>query len=233
MATAIDPRLVTLTAPDTFAAERYQGLRLKLEQLRAEKALRVIAVTSPGAGDGKTLTSINLAGVLARESDAKILLVDADLRRSSVSAQLGLEPGAPGLADLIAGGKKSLAELIRRPDTCGFDVLPAGSSSRSVQKLFRAERFTQILAEARERYDYVLLDTPPLVPVYDAAVLARQVDGVILVVAAAKTPRKLLGAALDLLDASKVVGLVFNDDTSPMFGYSNRAYRPYFTSARA
>lgn len=233
MATAIDPRLVTLTAPDTFAAERYQGLRLKLEQLRAEKALRVIAVTSPGAGDGKTLTSINLAGVLARESDAKILLVDADLRRSSVSAQLGLEPGAPGLADLIAGSKKSLAELIRRPDTCGFDVLPAGSSSRSVQKLFRAERFTQILAEARERYDYVLLDTPPLVPVYDAAVLARQVDGVILVVAAAKTPRKLLGAALDLLDASKVVGLVFNDDTSPLFGYSNRAYRPYFTSARA
>lgn len=233
MATAIDPRLVTLTAPDTFAAERYQGLRLKLEQLRAEKALRVIAVTSPGAGDGKTLTSINLAGVLARESDAKILLIDADLRRSSVSQQLGLEAGTAGLADLIAGTKTTLSELIRRPDMCGFDVLPAGSSSRSVQKLFRAERFTQIIAEVRERYDYVLLDTPPLVPVYDAAVLARQVDGVILVVAAAKTPRKLLGAALDLLDASKVVGLVFNDDTSPLFGYSNRAYRPYFTSARA
>jgi protein-tyrosine kinase len=233
MATAIDRRLVTLTAPDTFAAERYQGLRLKLEQLRAEKSLRVIAVTSPGAGDGKTLTSINLAGVLARESEARILLMDADLRRSSVSEQLGLEAGAAGLADLIAGSRKQLSELIRRPDNCGFDVLPAGSSSRSVQKLFRAERFTQILAEARERYDYVLLDTPPLVPVYDAAVLARQVDGVILVVAADRTPRKLLGAALDLLDASKVVGLVFNADTSPLFGYNNRAYRPYFTSARA
>ena len=96
MGTAIDPRLVTLTAPDTFAAERYQGLRLKLEQLRAEKSLRVIAVTSPGAGDGKTLTSINLAGVLARESDAKILLIDADLRRSSVSEQLGHRVGNRG-----------------------------------------------------------------------------------------------------------------------------------------
>jgi capsular exopolysaccharide synthesis family protein len=232
MATAIDPRLVTLTAPDTFAAERYQGLRLKLEQLRADKALRVIAVTSPGAGDGKTLTSINLAGVLARESDARILLIDADLRRSSVSEQLGLEAGAAGLADLIASSKKQLSELIRRPDRCGFDVLPAGSSSRSVQQLFRAERFARILAEARERYDYVLLDTPPLVPVFDAAVLARQVDGVILVVAAEKTPRKLLGAALDLLDASKVVGIVFNADTSPLFGYNNSAYRPYFTSTR-
>jgi capsular exopolysaccharide synthesis family protein len=233
MATAIDPRLVTLTAPDTFAAERYQGLRLKIEQLRAEKALRVIAITSPGAGDGKTLTSINMAGVLARESDATILLIDADLRRSSVSEQLGIERGAPGLADLISASKKSLPELIRRPETCGFDVLPAGSSSRSVQKLFRAERFAEILKEARERYDYVLLDTPPLVPVYDAAVLARQVDGVILVVAADKTPRRLLGAALDLLDASKVVGLVFNDDSSPLFGYNNRAYRGYFESARA
>ena len=109
-------------------------------------------------------------------------------------------------APAAASSRRTLPGLIRRPEKCGFDVLPAGSSSRSVQKLFRAERFTQILAEARERYDYVLLDTPPLVPVYDAAVLARQVDGVILVVAADKTPRKLLGAALDLLDASKVVG---------------------------
>lgn len=233
-ATRIDHRLVTLTAPDTFAAERYQGLRIKLEQLRAQKALRVIAITSPGAGDGKTVTSINLAGVLARESDARVLLIDADLRRSSVGEQLGIEAGAAGLADLIAGSRKQLAELVRRPDRCLFDVLPAGSSSRSVQKLFRAERFTQILEEARTRYDYVLLDTPPLVPVFDAAVLARTVDGVIMVVAAGKTPRKLLAAALDLLEPAKVIGLVFNADDTPIFGYYSRAYRPYFNhSARA
>jgi capsular exopolysaccharide synthesis family protein len=231
MATRIDSRLVTLTAPDTFAAERYQGLRLKLEQLRANKALKVIAITSPGAGDGKTLTSINLAGVLARESDARILLVDADLRRSSVSTHLGIEAGAAGLADLIAGSKKQMADLIRRPERCGFDVLPAGASPQSVQKLFRSERFSQILDDARGRYDYVLLDTPPLVPVFDAAVLARRVDGMILVVAADKTPRKLLAAALDMVDASKVVGIVFNADNSPLFGYNSSAYRPYFTSS--
>lgn len=231
MATRIDSRLVTLTAPDTFAAERYQGLRLKLEQLRADKALKVIAITSPGAGDGKTLTSINLAGVLARESDARILLIDADLRRSSVSAHLGIEAGAAGLADLIAGSRKQLPELVRQPDGCGFDVLPAGSSSKSVQKLFRSERFSQILDEARGRYDYVLLDTPPLVPVFDAAVLARKVDGMILVVAADRTPRKLLSAALDMVDSSKVVGIVFNADNSPLFGYNSSAYRPYFTSS--
>lgn len=233
MATRIDSRLVTLTAPDTFAAERYQGLRLKLEQLRATTALKVIAITSPGAGDGKTLTSINLAGVLARESDARILLVDADLRRSSVRGQLGLGAGAAGLADLIAGSRKTLPELIQRPERCAFDVLPTGSSSRSVQQLFRSGRFTQILDDARGRYDYVLLDTPPLVPVFDAAVLARAVDGMILVVAADKTPRKLLAAALDMVDSSKVVGIVFNADNSPLFGYNSGAYRPYFTSSRA
>jgi capsular exopolysaccharide synthesis family protein len=233
MTTRIDPRLVSLTAPHTFAAERYQGLRLRLEQLRAEKGLRAVAISSPGAGDGKTLTSINLAGVLARESEARILLIDADLRRSSVSTQLGLDPAAPGFADLIVSSRKALAELVRRPEMCAFDVLQAGSSSGSVHKLFRAERLPQILADARAAYDFVLLDTPPLVPVFDAAVLARQVDGVILVVAAEKTPRRLLAAALDQLDPSKVVGIVFNNDSSPLFSYSNRAYRPYFESARA
>lgn len=230
MATRIDPRLVSLTAPHTFAAERYQGLRLRLEVLRADTGLRAVAISSPGSGDGKTLTSINLAGVLARESDARILLIDADLRRSSVSTQLGLDRNAAGLADLIVNSRMPLAELVRRPEMCGFDVLQSGSSSRSVHKLFRDERLGQILADARAAYDFVLLDTPPLVPVFDAAVLARQVDGVILVVAAEKTPRQLLGAALDQLDPSKVVGIVFNNDTSPLFSYSNRAYRPYFES---
>ena len=228
-ANRINSRLVTLTAPDTFAAERYQGLRLKIEQIRQKTGLQVIAVTSPGAGDGKTVTSINLAGVLARDSSLRVLLIDADLRRSSVSEQLGLDAGAPGLADLIARSPKPLPALIKHPEICGFDLLPAGSSSMSVQALFRSTRFAQILDEARGLYDYVLLDTPPLAPVFDAAVLARAVDGVIVVVAADKTPRRLLGVALDLLDPAKVIGIVFNNDQSPLFGYNASAYRPYFS----
>ena len=226
----LNSRLVTLTAPNTFAAERYQGLRLKIEQMRQKTGLRVIAVTSPGAGDGKTMTSINLAGVLARDSNLRVLLIDADLRRSAVSEQLGLEAGAAGLADLIARSPKPLAATIKHPEICGFDLLPAGSSAMSVQSLFRSERFGTILEEARGLYDYVILDTPPLAPVFDAAVLARAVDGVIVVVAADKTPRRLLAVALDLLDPAKVVGIVFNNDNSPLFGYHTSAYKPYFSS---
>src|SRR5688500_7278257 len=168
-ANRINSRLVALTAPDTFAAERYQGLRLKIEQIRQKSGLQVIAVTSPGAGDGKTVTSINLAGVLARDSSLRVLLIDADLRRSSVSEQLGLDAGAPGLADLIARSPKPLPALIKHPEVCGFDLLPAGSSAMSVQALFGWPRFSRILEEARGLYDYVILDTPPLAPVFDAA----------------------------------------------------------------
>lgn len=227
-ATLLSSRLVTLTAPNTFAAERYQGLRLKLEQLRQQRPLQVIAITSPGAGDGKTLTSINLAGALARDTDARILLIDADLRRSSVGSQLGIAAGAPGLGEMIAGPAAPLATFVQRPSDCGFDVLPAGSVAMPVQRMFRSDRLLQLLAEAREHYDYVLLDTAPLAPVFDAALLSRAVDGLIVVVAAGKTPRKLLDAALDLLDPAKVVGIVFNGDSSPLFGYSSSYYSPYF-----
>jgi capsular exopolysaccharide synthesis family protein len=229
----IDDRFVSLTAPDSFAAERYQGLRLQLEGLRQRADRRVIAVTSPGAGDGKTVTSVNLAGVLARQTDARVLLIDADLRRSSVGVKLGIPAGTPGLADLLANGKPTLSALVQRPASYPFHVLPAGSSSISIQQLFRSPQLKAALDEARQHYDYVLLDTAPVVPVFDAAVLAKAVDGVIIVVAAHRTPRKMLAAALDLLDPSSIVGIVFNADNSPLFGYNSGAYRPYFTSRAA
>ena len=85
-----------------------------------------------------------------------------------------------------------------------------------------------VLAEARRRYDFIVLDTPPLLPVFDSALLANSVDGVLMVVAANQTPRKLLGEALNLLDPAKVLGIVFNRDTRPMFGYYNAYYKDYF-----
>jgi capsular exopolysaccharide synthesis family protein len=229
----IDEHFVSLTAPDTFAAERYQGLRLQLERLKDGAGRQVIAITSPGAGDGKTLTSVNLAGVMAREPNVRVLLIDADLRRASVGVKFGIPVETAGLADLIAGDKRPLSELIQRPDPCRFDILPAGTSSMSIQELFRSARLRAVIDDARTKYDYVLLDTPPLVPVFDAAVLARAVDGVVMVVAADRTPRRMLAAALDLLEPSSVIGIVFNADNSPLFGYNSSAYKPYFASRTA
>jgi Mrp family chromosome partitioning ATPase len=101
-------------------------------------------------------------------------------------------------------------------NTVTFDVVLAGSSATSVHELLRSARFEHLLHEASRTYDFVILDTPPLVPVSDAAVVARVVDGMLVVVAAHATPRKLLETALNLIDEPKVLGIVFNGVRSPL-----------------
>src|SRR5262245_23428674 len=100
----LDTHLVSLTAPSSFAAEQYQGLRLTLERLTRVRDAQVIAISSPAAGDGKTVTAINLAGALARGSSDRVLLIDADLRRPSIAKQLSIPDGTPGLADALLDG---------------------------------------------------------------------------------------------------------------------------------
>ena len=237
----LDPYLVSLKAPSSFAAERYQGLRMTVERLKALRDVRVIAVTSPGAGDGKTVTSINLAGALAHGAKARVLLIDADLRRPTVATRLGLadadprgthlglaDAGSRGLVDAITNEGTRIQDVTRTVDGFHLAVVPAGVTAVPIHELLRSVRLESILTEARHLYDFVVLDTPPLLPVFDTALLARLVDGVLVVVAANRTPRKLLGEALNLLDPAKVLGIVFNGDAKPLFGYYDSAYQRYF-----
>src|SRR5688500_237552 len=106
----LDRHLVTLTAPASFAAEQYQGLRLTIERLSRSRDMKVIAVSSPAAGDGKTVTSINLAGALARGSNERVLLIDADLRRPSVGTLLGIGRAERGLADALSEGNAAFGD---------------------------------------------------------------------------------------------------------------------------
>ena len=227
-----DKHLVSLIAPASFAAEQYQALRLKIERIRQSRDLRVMAITSPGAADGKTVTSINLAAALGRGSNARVLLIDADLRRPALAKQLHVDAAAAGVAELVANADLTIADVVRPVDTFNLDVITAGQPVGPVHELFRSPRLERLLAEARERYDYVIIDTPPLVPVVDSALLARLVDGVLLVVAANRTPRKLLEEALNQLDAAKVLGIVFNSDSKPLYGYYDSGYRRYFSRNR-
>jgi len=218
MQPSLDDTLVTLRAPDSFAAEQYQALRLKVETLRRLRDVHVLAISSPGRGDGKTLTAINLAGAHA-ECD-RVLLIDADLRHPSVGSQLCLdESAAPGLANALSDERLELAHLVRRIDGLPFAVILSGVASAPVHELFRSPRLDRLLQEARRQFDLVVMDTPPLIPVSDPAVLARAIDGMLVVVAANDTPRKLLEEALNILDPSKVLGIVFNRDHRPLYGY--------------
>jgi succinoglycan biosynthesis transport protein ExoP len=227
--TKVDSHLVALTSPGSFAAEQYQGLRLTIERIGRSRTLQVIAVTSPAAGEGKTLTAINLAGALARGSDdARVLLIDADLRRPAIARQLALIDGWGGLAEAVRDAGTTLSDVTQRLDAHNLSVISAGTRSGAVHQILRSPRLDRLLTEARQRFDFIVLDTPPLLPVFDSALLANSVDGVLMVVAANQTPRKLLGEALNLLDPAKVLGIVFNRDARPMFGYYDAYYKDYF-----
>ena len=227
----IDTHLVSLTAPGSFAAEQYQGLRLTVERLARARDLKVIAISSPAAGDGKTVTAINLAGALARESSDRVLLIDADLRRPAIGRRLGIPDDQAGLAEALSDDRVDVAGVVRRLEAHNLDVIPGGTVRAGVSQLLRSPRLDAFLQEARQRYAYIVLDTPPLLPVFDSALLARSVDGVLMVVSANRTPRKLLGEALNMLDPSKVLGIVFNRDERPLFGYYDAYYRGYFPDA--
>jgi capsular exopolysaccharide synthesis family protein len=224
----LDTHLVSLTSPASFAAEQYQGLRLTMERLARSRELKVIAITSPAAGDGKSVTAINTAAALARGGDQRVLLIDADLRRPSVARQLAMTDTHLGLADALSDHEITLAEVIQPFDRYNLDVLPAGRLRNGVSQLLRSPRLDTFIAEARRRYGYIVIDTPPLLPVFDTALLAKSADGVLMVVSANQTPRKLLGEALNMLDPTKVLGIVFNRDERPMFGYYDSYYREYF-----
>ncbi len=231
----IDRHLVSVTAPASMEAEQYQTLRLKLERFQRERDLKVVAITSPGAQEGKSVTAINLAAALARGSGTRVLLIEADVRRPAVSRYLGLNGAArdKSLAQLLGDSAGTLQDGVQRFDSLNFDVVLAGSPDTPVNELLRSPRVASLLNEAREQYDYVVVDTPPLGPVSDCALLARWFDGLLLVVAAHKTPRKMLEASLNQLDAATVLGIVFNGDDRPLFGYRHSYYRGYFPQARA
>lgn len=217
----VEEHLVSLLAPSSFPAERYRMLRHIVEQAHKDADLRLVAVTSPAVGDGKTTTAINLAGTLAQAPDARVLLVDADLRRGAVRDQLGLRDTELGFVDLILNAKLTPGEVVHRCPDFNLFVLPAGHCPAAPYEALKSPRFGELLREIRGQYDYVVLDTPPVLPVPDSRVIAKWVDGLLMIVAAHKTPRRLVEEALDVMDPGKMLGLVFNRHDHRLSGYSS------------
>lgn len=222
-----DRRLVALSARRSFEAEQFRRLRHCLEDLAVRKNVRVVAVTSAASHDGKTMTSINLAASLAQARQSRVLLIDADLRRPNVAATLRVDD-EPGLLRLLATGGTDIETYVRRVPGTTLDVVPCERRRTDTYEILTAPSFQTCLEKARAVYSTVIVDTPPVVPVPDSSLLARLVDGYLVVVAANATPRKLLGEALTLLDPSSVLGLVFNRDPRPLFGYYGAYHDAYF-----
>jgi capsular exopolysaccharide synthesis family protein len=224
----IDRRVISLADPTSFEAEQYRRVRHQIEELRAKTGVRTIALTSAVAGDGKTLTSVNLAVTLSRGPGAKVLLIDMDLRRPTVAKVLGMPVLRGGFGTLLENAKASLKDYLQPVPKSSLLVIPTAVTRGDTYELLTSSRFVQLLDEARSQFDYIVLDTPPVIPVPDTTLIHRHVDGYIVVVSANTTPRKLVGEALSLLAPSAVLGIVFNRDDRPMFGYYRGHYRQYF-----
>jgi capsular exopolysaccharide synthesis family protein len=209
----LDEHLVSLLAPSSFEAEQYRVLRHRVEQFQKSDGLSVFAVSSPTVGDGKTTTAINLAGALAQSPQARVLIMDCDLRRPSVTGELALEGReSPGLVDAILNERLTLDDVVQVIEPLNLSVLPAGKRPVAPYEVLQSPRLDFLLTVARTRYDYIIVDTPPLVSVPDCRVIGKWVDGFLIVVTAHKTSRKLVEEAMQVPEPAKILGLVFNGD---------------------
>lgn len=226
----MDAHLVSLVVPGSFEAVQYLGLRLVVERMHKVGKGTVVAICSPAAGDGKSVTSINLAGALAQDPKARVLLIEVDLHRpfATMDDYLALgDPDALGLVDVILEPSLTLKEAVRHLPLFNLSILPGGSRSPAPYEVLKSPRFRDLLEDARRRYDYVILDAPPVVPVPDCRLIEGWVDGFIMVVSAHRTPRRMLGEALNLIRPEKILGLVFNRHDR----MASRYYRYYYNYA--
>ena len=187
--------------------EQFRRLAGTLHNAQTTGRMRLVMVTSAGPGDGKTLSSVNLALTLSESYGRRVLLIDADLRRPSIHDICGVG-NPPGLSEGLQAVVQQKLAVIRLTDTLSF--LPAGQPDPDPMNTLTSERLKGVLEEAAERFDWVIVDTPPIGLVPDASLLTGLVDAALFVVRAGKTPFPLVAKAIDALGKDKIFGVVLN-----------------------
>lgn len=219
-------KLVAQSDPKNPAAEAYRVIRTSIQFAQAGKNLQTIMITSCTPDEGKSLTIANLAVVLT-QTGKSVLVLDCDMRNPTVHKNFGLS-NRVGLSSCISLGT-ALAEAVQATQVPGLYALSAGVIPPNPSELLGSERMQQLLQEAKEQYDYVLVDVPPVLPVTDTLLVSRIVDGVIIVIdsgnvkveAARDVKQSLLGAGANIL------GVVLNKVRSEHHGYGYGYYYYY------
>jgi protein-tyrosine kinase len=208
------------------AAEQFRTLRSRLYQLRGSQQLRTLLIASSVPAEGKTFVTNNLAQAIVRQPDRRCLIIDADLRCSRLHVPLGAPP-SPGLTDYLLGDADEAA-VIQHGHEGNLCFIPGGKEVANPSELLLNGRLKILLERVTPIFDWVILDSPPLLPVADASLLADHVDGVILVVRAASTPTVAAERACQELQGRNVVGVVLNAvDESHAYGtYYYAGYGP-------
>lgn len=215
-------RLVFHTDRHGLAAEQYRLLRRKIVEEFPQPA--VLMLTSPGAGDGKTLTSLNLSACLA-DAEERTLLLELDLRRPAICATLACTPPRPGIEDILTG-KCPPEAAIRVLDGFGIHLVTVADPPRDPSHLVNSASLRDLLDWAKKRFRWVVVDCSPVVPVADVADIAALADAMFLVVRAQRSARELTRKAMEML-GPRLHGVIFNEATvhsNPYYRYLTRYY---------
>ncbi|MBU1727234.1 MAG: polysaccharide biosynthesis tyrosine autokinase [Candidatus Omnitrophica bacterium] len=207
-------------------AEAYRTLRTNLQFVLVDRPIKTLLITSSIRGEGKTTTSVNL-GIILAQTGKRVLIIDADLRRPRIHK--AFKKGRDvGLTNLLLG-ESCLEDLVIPTDVNNLTILPSGPLPPNPAELVASERMKNLMRYAESKYDIVIFDSPPLVAVTDAALLATEVDGVLIIVEANALPRDLLKQGLERLDnvKAKVLGSVLNNVNLQKGSYYYYYYRYY------
>lgn len=224
---ALDPMLCTFHHPKGRPAEAYRAVRTALYFGTAGESHKVIQVTSPGPGDGKTTLAANLAIAIA-DSGKKVLLVDADFRRPRIGKSFGLD-GTAGLGSLFAGDVE-LPDLVQQTAVENLWAIPCGPRPHNPADLLTSSRFKDFIDVVREKYDFVIVDSPPVLAVTDPSAIAPRVDGILFVLRLSKHAREAALRATETISTvgGRILGLVVNGVSDRQgYGYGKYGYRRY------
>lgn len=227
LASEVGGKVVTDTETSWVSVEEYRRLATSLHLLQKEKGLRSLIVSSALPRDGKSLTSTNLALTLSESYKRRVLLIDADFRRPSLHKIFGL-PNVGGLAEGLRGTGPISLPFVQL--TNYLTVLPAGVTDNSPVAGLTSERMRSVVLDVQERFDWVIVDTPPVGLLSDANLLANLVDGVLLVIGAWSTPFDAISRAVSEFGRERIVGVVLNrviDEASK----KKRYYEGYYATA--
>lgn len=209
-------------------SEAYKSLRTNVQF--AGEDIKVIALTSCTPNEGKTSVSFNLARSLA-ETDKKVLYIDTDMRKSVVVGRYRMMHATYGLSHYLSGQKK-LEEVLGETNIDGLHVIIAGPVPPNPAELLEGKRFEKMMKTAREDYDYIIVDTPPLGSVIDSVIVAKQCDGIAMVIAADEISYKFAQRVKAQLEISecKILGVILNKvDMRQKTGYGNKYYGKYYS----
>lgn len=219
----IDPRIISFYDPNSSVTEQYRILRTNIQAISSKHPIKAITITSSTHREGKTITAINLAISMAHDLNKKqVLLIDGDLRRAGISKYLGFNSKV-GLSDLITNGT-SIDEALLNIGIDNFTILPAGKIPPNPAELLGSVKMKNLIGILKTKYDYIIIDTPPIIPVTDSGVIGAQTDGVIIVIQAERTQKGVVEHGESLLKQAqaKVLGYILTNIQYHIPGYIYR-----------